>query len=88
MEFTIQMLVDFGLDADIGNRFTQENVTQCYFEYLSETDQRELMPKMIDRLKFRKGLAEFKKERQELGANHLDKPCKSNDENIVNIFKY
>lgn len=82
MEFTIQVLVDFGLDGEIRNRFVQEGVTQAYFEYMSETDQRDLMPKMIDRLNFRKGLAEFKKI-NEFSTDHLCKPLINNDDNIV-----
>lgn len=86
MEFTIQVLVDFGLDGEIRKRFNQQGITQAYFEYMSETDQRELMPKMIDRLVFRKGLAEFKK----INEFSLDQPNKSlinHNDNIV-ILSY
>lgn len=39
--------------------YSEEQIDYTYFSYLSEDDLRELMPKMIDRLKFRKGLQEF-----------------------------
>lgn len=61
MEFSVQILVDFRLDAEVRARFAKEGVTHSLFEYLTESDQRELMPKMVDRLNFRKGLIEFKK---------------------------
>lgn len=82
MEFTIQVLVDFGLDGETRNRFVQQGITQAYFEYMSETDKKDLMPKMMDRLIFRKGLAELKKI-NEFSSDQPNKPLIINDGNIV-----
>lgn len=54
--------------------FVEEGVSHRLFEFLSESEQRELMPKLLDRLNFRKGLVEFKNLNANGKENELEMP--------------
>lgn len=62
VEFTCQILINFKIEnPEVRARFVAGGIMHHHFDYLTESDQRELMPSLLDRLNFRKGVAEFKK---------------------------
>lgn len=81
--YTIECLINFNItDPNVQARFVERDVTPHHFEYLSEADQRDLMPKLIDRLHFRRGLIDFKK----INQVQLDLPeTVQNSNDFVNI---
>lgn len=79
----MQLLIDFHLDVDVRARFFNEGVTYSLFDYLTESDQCELMPKLVDRLHFRKGLAVFKKINESTTAP--ESSCNEKDDNDQSI---
>lgn len=78
------LLVLISIQFSIYSYFVEEGVTHTLFEHLSETEQKELIPKLVDRLNFRKGLAEFRKLNEPV--QHLqvmDEPEKQTDGRVL-----